>query len=111
MMYSSKNFCHALSVHNYLSKSNCEMWQGPPEGNTIDELDCIQNISFKHLYIKKFLHTLSVHNNTEYIPRRGPPRGNAILIMIKERSLIKNLNLMILNKIILIYGIAFDGLP
>jgi hypothetical protein len=31
--------------------------------------------------------------------------------MIKERSLIKNLNLMILNRIILIYGIAFDGFP
>lgn len=40
-----------------------------------------------------------------------PPGGNAILIMIKERSLIKNLNLMILNRIILIYGIAFDGFP
>jgi hypothetical protein len=63
-MYSSKNFCHALSVHNYLSKTNC-----PPAG------------------------------------------GNAILIMIKERSLIKNLNLMILNRIFLIYGIAFDGFP
>tara|TARA_B110000881_G_C18149847_1_gene305583 strand:+ start:276 stop:446 length:171 start_codon:yes stop_codon:yes gene_type:complete len=31
--------------------------------------------------------------------------------MIKERSFIKNLNLMILNTIIFIYGIAFDGFP
>jgi hypothetical protein len=31
--------------------------------------------------------------------------------MNKERSLIKNLNLMILNRIIFIYGIAFDGFP
>ena len=85
--------------------------QGPPGGNTIHELDCILKISFKHFYIKKFWHTLSVHNNTEYIPGQGPPGGNAILIMNKERSLIKNLNLIILNRIILIYGIAFHGLP
>jgi hypothetical protein len=50
--------------------------QGPPGGNTIREIDCILKISFKHFYIKKLWH------------------------MITERSLIKNLNLMILNRII-----------
>jgi hypothetical protein len=31
MMYSSTKICHALSVHNYLCKNNCDMWQ-PPAG-------------------------------------------------------------------------------
>jgi hypothetical protein len=51
---------------------------------------------------------------TCYSPRQGRqglPVGNYFLIMIKERNLIKNLNLMILYRIIFIYEIAFDGFP